>query len=403
MRADAALADRNGSIRAAARSWHKAGAIGEETLKAIEAAVPDDRARVGPVFRVLLFLFTVFAAQAVFGFVWLVFGTVVSTFSRGQETLFAVMAIGFGIGLAVLTEFQIGRLKRSQGGTEAGTSFTALGFILAGLAWCVFEPLNLDNEIGIPLLLGIAAALLAMAAWRWGYPIYSAAATASVLAALTYLPGGRILWIVLPLVAAPFLVRLSDSARLPPALRHGCTAALLVAMVALYAAIHLGSFDLGALEVLRRDFAHLGPASRSPLLRQLSIAATILVPIVFLAIGIRTRRYVFLPLGIGTGTASLVTLRVYVHVAPLWVVLTGSGVALVAVVFGLRRFLDSGPGKERGGFTTDPLFEDLARQRLLEAGAVLASFTPDARTVHEEPKYTGGGGEFGGGGSSSEF
>lgn len=401
MRTDAVQADRNGSIRTATRSWKKAGAIGEETLKAIEAAVPDDRARVGPVFRVLLFIFTVFAANAAFGFVWLVIGAAFSTFSRAQETIFALMAIGFGIGLAALTEFQTGPLKRSQGGTEAGTSFTAFGFVIAGLAWIVFEPLNLEGEVGIPFLLGIAAILLTAAALRWGYPFYAAAAAASFLAALTYLPGGRLFWILLPLMAAPLLMRLSDSERLPPALRHSSAAVLAVGLAGLYVAAHLGSFDLGVLEVLRRDFSD--PASKSPLLRQLSIAATILVPIVYLAIGIRTRRYVFLLLGIGTGIASLVTLRVYVHVAPLWVVLALSGAALVALVFALRHYLDSGPNKERGGFTAEPLFEDLARQSILEAGAAVAAFTPDARTVRDEPKYAGGGGEFGGGGSSSGF
>jgi hypothetical protein len=403
VRADAAQADRNGSVRTAARSWKKAGAIGEETLKAIEAAVPDDRARVGPVFRVLLFLFTLFAANAAFGFVYLVIGTAFSDISQAGETAFAVMAIGFGIALAALTEFQTGPLKRSQGGTEAGTSFAALGFILAGLAWLVFEPFSVDDEAALPLLLGIAAVLLAAAALRWGYPFYAAAATASFLAMLTDFPGARILWIVLPLAAAPLLLRLSDSERLPPALRHCCTAALVVGLVGLYGAVHLGSFDLGALEVLRRSFRDLGPASRSGILRSLSIAATALVPLVYLAIGIRTRRYVFLLLGIGTGIASLITLRVYVHVAPLWVILTLSGAALVAAVFALRRYLDSGPAKERGGFTAEPLFEDFARQRILEAGAAVAAFTPDARTVREEPKYAGGGGEFGGGGSSSEF
>jgi MFS family permease len=400
VRADVAQADRNGSIRAAARSWEKAGAIGEETLKAIEAAVPDDRSRVGPVFRILLFLFTVFAAGAAFGFVMLVVDAVFSSF---EEALAALIATALGVALAALTEFQTGALKRAQGGTEAGTSFASLGFLIGGLSWFITEPFNLDDKVGSPLILGISALLLAVAAWRWGYPFYAAAAAASFLSALVFYPGGRILWIVLPLITAPILLRLSDSERLPPALRHSCTATLVTGLVGLYGAVHLGSFDLGALEVFLRDFSNLGPASKSPLLRQLSIAATALVPVVYLAIGIRTRRYVFFLLGIGTGLASLVTLRVYVHVAPLWVVLTVSGAALVAVVLALRGYLDSGPSKERGGFTAEPLFEDLTRQRILEAGAAVAAFTPDARTLREEPKYAGGGGEFGGGGSSSEF
>lgn len=406
MRPDAAQADRNGFIRAAARSWRKAGAIGEEELKAVEAAVPDDRVRVGPVFRVLLFVFTLFAANAAFGFVWLVVSVPFQGNSHVEDVL-APLAIVFGVVLAALTEIQTGPLKRAQGGTEAGTSFAALCFLMAGLAWIVFEPLHLDDKVGIPFLLGIATALLAAMALRWGYPFYAGAATASLLAAFTYAPGGRLFWIVLPLLAAPFLVRLSDSERLPPALRHSCTAALFVGLIGLYMAVHLGSFDFGALEVFRRDFTGIGPASRSGTLRTLSIVATALVPIVYLGIGIRTRRYVFLLLGIGTGIASLVTLRIYVHLAPLWVVLTLSGVALIAVVFAVRRYLDSGPNnspsKERGGFTAETLFEDLARQRLLEAGAAVISFTPDARTVHDEPKYGGGGGEFGGGGSSTEF
>ncbi|HSU81014.1 MAG TPA: hypothetical protein VLR69_01285, partial [Thermoanaerobaculia bacterium] len=64
----AALADRNASVRAAARAWKEAGAIDVEALAAIEAAYPDDRQGVGPVFRVLLFLFTLISVSGAFGF-----------------------------------------------------------------------------------------------------------------------------------------------------------------------------------------------------------------------------------------------------------------------------------------------------------------------------------------------
>ncbi|HSG38220.1 MAG TPA: hypothetical protein VLE27_01165, partial [Thermoanaerobaculia bacterium] len=70
MNAGAARADRDAAVRSAARSWKKAGAIGEESFKAVESAYPDDRKRVGPVFRVLLFFFTLLTASGGFGFVW---------------------------------------------------------------------------------------------------------------------------------------------------------------------------------------------------------------------------------------------------------------------------------------------------------------------------------------------
>jgi MFS family permease len=400
VRADAALADRNASVRGAARSWRKAEAIDDAALAGVEKLFPDDRARVGPVFRVLLFLFTVLAANALFGFVWLLF------FEGGdtQDTTLVASTIVYGVMLAVLTEFQIGRLKRSQGGTEAATSFVALGYLLGGLGWFALKVLDQSDVNALSVLLVEAALLFAVAAWRWGYPVYAGAAIAALLGAVAHLPFGRVFWIVLPLLAAPFLLRLADSVRLPPAHRNSCEAVLFVSLAGLYVAVHLGSFESGLIEEIGNFGRRAGgPASTSDVLWWLSATATILVPLILLAVTVRTRRYPFLILGLGTAAASCVTLRYYVHLGPLWAVLIGSGIALVAGVFALRRYLDSGPEKERAGFTAAPLFEDLAQQRLLEIGAAVASLTPAARAIHEEPRYSGGGGEFGGGGSTGEF
>lgn len=403
MRPEAARADRRGELRAAARAWRKAGAIDDTTLTAIEAATPDDRVRVGPVFRVLLFLFTVLAAVAALGFVWyLVEGSVGYEY---EEPVLRAIMLAFGIALAALTEVQIGRLKRMQGGTEAGTSFAALVFLIVGAGWFMVDALPWSDLAEAPLVYAIAAALLGVAAWRWGYALYAGAAAAALFLALASAPGARLLWIVLPLAATPFLVRLGDSARLPPALRQGAAAALAVGLIALYVAIHLGSFDAGAIERIPRllAFDAAGPEALPRSLRWLSIVATAVMPVALLALGIHTRRRLFLLLGLGTGAASAITLGSYVHLGPRWAVLTAAGAALVAAVVALRRYLDSGPENERGGFTAEPLFADLERQRLLEAGAVAVALVPEARPIQEEAKFEGRGGDFGGGGASSGF
>jgi len=323
---DAARADRNASIRAAARAWREAGAIDEAALAAVEAACPDDRRRVGPVFRVLLFVFTLIAVSGACGFIW-----------------------------------------------------TLLG-----------NPSDAVN----------AALALAGMAWRWGYPLYAGAAVAALLGSFTVVPGGRLAWIALPLILAPFLIRGAESFRLPPSLRASCAAALGVALAGLYVAVNVASYDQAWLEVWNQNRS-AGPGSEG--WRALVWTATAVVPVACLAIGLSTRRYVFLIVGAGTTVASLITLRFYVHLAPLWAILTLSGALLAGLVVVLRRHLDSSPGKERGGFTAEPLFEDLARGRMLEAGAAVLSLSPEARPVHEEPRFSGGGGSFGGGGSSSEF
>ena len=397
MTPDCERADRNAAVRRAARGWHRAGAVDAATLQAIEAAVPDDRVRAGPVFRVLLFVFTILAVSAGFGFLSLFLGI----FESKNGGVFAVFALVTGIALAVATDYQIVQMRRAQGGTEAATSLLAIGYLLGAATWLVFEPLNLDFRDALPVLCLTGAALAVAAARRWGYPLYAGAAAVALLVALARLPAGRLPWIVLPLAAARFLLRRSASPRLPPSHRSSFTAVLLVALVGLYVAVHLGSWEEQLVEEIGAARLRLPPHGDA--LWWLSAVATALVPVVLLVLGLRGRRYPLLIAGAGTAVASLVTLRWYVHLAPLWVVITASGAALVGLVLGLRRWLDAGPGKERAGFTAEPLFQDLARQRLLEMGAAVASFSPEARNLHEEPKFAGGGGQFGGGGSSSDF
>jgi hypothetical protein len=392
---DCARADRNDAVRGAAGDWQRAGVIDGATRLAIEATVPDDRVRVGPVFRVLLFIFTVIAVSAGFGFLSLFF-------TMKNSGVLAGFALVTGVILALATDFQVVHLRRSEGGTEAATSLLAIGYLVGAAAWWVFETMDFDFRDGLPVLCLAGAFLAAIAAWRWGYPPYAGAAAAAILIALARLPFGRLLWIALPLAAAPFLLRLSESPRLPPSHRASWTLVLGVALAGLYAAVHLGSWEAQLVEEIGQAGV---PPPRSDAVWWLSVAATALVPIILLILGVRGRgrRYPLLILGAGTAVVSLVTLRWYVHLAPLWVVITVSGALLVGLVLGLRRWLDAGPGRERGGFTAEPLFQDLARQRALEMGAAVLSFSPDARNVHEEPKFEGGGGQFGGGGSSAEF
>lgn len=397
MNADAARADRNAAVRKAARAWKEAGAIGEDSLKAVEAAYPDDRSRVGPVFRVLLFLFTLLSAAGGFGFVMALFNGVI----RNTE-VFGPLLLVFGGTSAIATDMLITFLRRRQGGIEAALSLVAVGCLTGFAAWVLFDPLKLDEQAALTGLYVFAALLLAAAAWRWGYPIYAGASAAALLGAVAAVPGGRLAWIALPLAVAPWLGRLADSERLPPAHRDSWRAVLLVGLVGAYVAVNLVSFATRFVEKVGGRWDGPLTAVSDPV-RWLVLAATALLPIAYLAVGVRTRRYPFLLAGLGTGVASVITLVDYADLKPVWAVATLAGALLVAGVFALRRYLETGPGGERHGFTAAPLFGGAERRQWLEAGAAAVTLAPEARTLREEPKFSGGGGEFGGGGSSSEF
>jgi uncharacterized membrane protein YgcG len=186
-----------------------------------------------------------------------------------------------------------------------------------------------------------------------------------------------------------------------PAHRHSADALLAVCLVFLYLAVHLGSWDDRIVEALRggsRDRSSL------PALRPFFAAATAAVPLLVLAAGVVRRRRLLINLGLVALLASIVTLRFYVHVAPLWVALLAGGLAAVAVALGVSRYLDSGADKERHGLTAEPLFDDVEERSALEVAAGIASSTPAARSLGTaEPGFQGGGGQSGGGGATDKF
>src|SRR5262249_14458562 len=99
---------------------------------------------------------------------------------------------------------------------------------------------------------------------------------------------------------------------------------------------------------------------------------------------------------------SIVTLRYFVQVAPLWFVLSVSGTAIVLLALWLERALRRPPGGEISGFTADVLFSDERRQRVLRTARVAATFTPPSPQWAGEKGY-GGGGRCGGGGAPEKF
>jgi hypothetical protein len=387
MRADGALAERRFEVREAAAGWRRAGAIDEATHATIVAAYPDDRARLGPVFRVLVFLFTVVAMS---GFLGLFEMAIVTSARRAGWIVLLLSAAA----LVALTEFQIGVLRRRQGGTESATAFLGLCCLVGGFVWFTERA-----KLGVDIALAVGVLALALAAHRWGYALFAGAAAVGVCVLLARTPFGRILWIVAAVAIAPRVVTLADSGRLAPALRRCCDAIVVVSLVCLYLAVDLGSWDTGLVERVRD---HADGGSRAGALRPLLVAGTALVPVAALVWGIATRRRLLINLGLVGVLASLVTLRVYVHVAPLWVALLCGGSVAISLALAIRRHLDAGPGRERGGFTAEPVFGDPNKRGALEVAASVASLSPTARPPGR-PGFEGEGGQFGGGGASTKF
>ena len=148
---------------------------------------------------------------------------------------------------------------------------------------------------------------------------------------------------------------------------------------------------------------HGAAPRRAWFIRLLSGVATAVVPAVFLAWGIRARRTLLLAVGLAAAALSAVTLRYYVHVAPLWVILSACGAILVGTALAIQRALRQRPDGEWRGLTAAPLYEREHGISPLAAIAAHAVGGAHVSTPEEQGRLETGGGGYGGGGASGTY
>jgi hypothetical protein len=379
---------RTEEIRRAARGWREAGIVDAATLARIEASCPDERPRLATVWKVLLFVVATVAVCAAIAALYMLF----SRPSGGPM-------IVYGLALAGTTEL-FRDPRRTDNGIAAATSFWSLAFVLAGIG-IVFVKGHRGESATITAVLAFAVVTLATACWRWGFAVYGYAAVAAAFLLLAQVPAARALWILAGALLVVVLPRWFGRSSLALAYRTALEGSWAVAAAVLYFAVNRYSLDHGWVELLRAapGSTHGEPSGVSRLIASI---ATAILPPVFVAWGIRSRRALVLDTGVVLAALSLVTLRAYVHIAPLWVLLTAAGIVLVGAALALGRNLRNAPGAERRGFTARSFSSPRSG---LEAVAVVAAFAPSAATPRspESGGFSPGGGGYGGGGATGDF
>ena len=393
MNREMVAAERAREVREAARSWRRAGFVSTEVLNRILPLYPDDRIRFGPGFRALAFIFTGIGVWATVGLSMVLLKP---SGSAGWGAL-----LGFWAGACfVLTELQIGPGRRADAGAESATAYSSV--LLAVLGFVAFaDALTTDTGSRAIMVqaLGASSVLCALTAWRWGDRLLSAGAALSGFALLAHTSQGRLLWLVVSVALIPICLKGARDARLAPSHRSGAAIVGAVAIVALYGAVHIWSFDQRMIES-----AHSYSLTQTPLpLRPLSILATALLPPLLLIVGWRRREPLLIYSGLLLIGVSIATIRLYRAVMPLSLALILIGAACLAVALGVRRFLRSGEKGERAGFTADPLFDDTNRTEAIRSVVAVATFAPAAQAAPARPAFEGGGGSFGGGGASGAY
>ncbi len=395
MSPEQARAERAQAARETARAWRRAGLLDWAAAAHVERSFPDDRRRFGPVLRTLAYGFTVFAVGAAFALVLVLLD------AHSDDTI-GVLAFVSTLALVGATELLKGPLRLANAGVESATGQLAPLATLGAVMW-LLSKISTGSPYGLLVALLVATGAYALAAFRWGSTVGALLATACLGGALAQLPGARLSWLAVALLVVPLTLRGSEESGLPPSHRRSCLAVSLLLVAGVYIAFHLGSYD----EHLLEDsvvYLHRALARQWVPPRGVFVATTALLPVAVLALGVSLRHRLLTLLGAALVAASLVTLRAYVHVAPLWLVLSVSGVALIVLALGLRRWLHGGAARERGGFTAEDLAGEERTLKLLETAVAVAVASPAPRADQDSPaRFEGGGGGFGGGGASDQF
>jgi hypothetical protein len=385
--ADAARVE---EVRAAARGWAHAKAIDPPTLSAIETAYPETRLTLHPAWRVLIFFLGTVTVGAFFGGIFMSLGGIQDF--RWPAAIFALV-------LAVATELLRGS-RLSGTGADAATSFQALVYLMVAAA--LF--LDVRGDAGLTVLLGIACASAALAAWRWGFWFYAMNAAACGYILLGRMPFARPVWIVVSALVMALTYRRLDSPPIAPPHRRSLAAVFAVSSAALYTAVNLFALDRHFIERIRGSwfgrFTEIAPMFGP--LRLAAALATAAFPVVFLLLGIRARRRLLLAIGIASAVLSASTFRYYFPIGPRWAWLTACGAVLIAAALWANRRLRESAGGAWRGLTAAPLYA-IETGGISPLGALGAHVAVPASPEPERSGFTGGGGGFGGGGASGQY
>jgi hypothetical protein len=394
MRRESIAWERAAAVRDAADGWRRAGAIGAPTLEAIKNAYPDPCVTPSAVWCVL-------TAVMVTAIVLCSFGAFALAI-RPREVGLSLLLWLFGAACVVATERLEVSPRLARRGAAGATAFWGILLFLGGLGLLLNTIPAIPGEDALRLFLLTSALMWAAACWRWGSPLFAGLSAASFFVLLAQVRFGRVLWIVVGVVLAGVAARRLDDGALAPSHRRAAMVVLLAAVAAIYVALNIYSLDHDLLDTLRP----LAPQRVVPsaVLFAGAAVATAVLPLGVLAWGWRSRRTVLLDAGIVLVALSLVTLRYYVHIAPLWAVLLVFGATLVALALAVERGLRRVPGGEQAGFTTDALFSDDRGQHVLQVVTVAGTLTPAAAaTASAEKSFVPGGGASGGAGASGKF
>jgi len=375
------------------KDWAGEGFLSAAQRELLDPETVSDLRRTNIFLRIVLFLFTLLIVGAAIGLFYVLFLEHSSESTAGILLLFSA-AICY-----VAAELAVSEARFYRHGIEEALAVCSVGLLCLGMEMTVFS--HSPRETGFP----VPAAGVVVSLWIWhrfGLPYAPLAAMLFAAALPGYFTSSHAAQH--GIVAALYALGLVTIALIRRSHRHTClnqeySIAEALLWLGIYLALNLQVWEF--LSQWWRALRGAGPEVSGPFYWTTWVLIWCLPPVV-LARGLREKDRFVIAAGAIAALLTFATNKPYLG----WPRHTWDpmllGALLIAVALLLRRWLSSGPGEIRHGFTARRLSgKDLSWMNAGSSAFGLVS--PSMITPSPQSEFRFGGGESGGGGASSDF
>ena len=378
---------RNLEIVKHAKQWLKQDIISREQWETIRHEYPAEFYHPNVFIRILMFIATLIALGGATGMLGLIFVEV-------AEDSIWFLSILYGLGsFVILDRFFIGSKKHYKSGVTEALLYHSILFLILGVAGMT----EFDEDV----TLWFSLLVISFVAYRYIDLISTAAALllgSYILFHTLYDMGGifqQIIPICFIVFFTPmyFVIRSLKKKHATDPWHVSLVIAEAYSLVVIYAA---GNYlVVRELSVALMDM-YLEEGQDIPF-AFLFYGLTVIVPVLYLYVGIRYKDIVLLRVSLLAIGFSVFTFKYYYSLGHPEISLTAAGAVLIGVTLALLNYLRT----PKHGFTRENILSE--KWGNVNAEAFIISQTLGGNKVTVDDTAGGGGGKFGGGGASGEF
>lgn len=385
----------NLAIRRTTKHWFKKGMVTEEEQKAIAAKYQTPYKHSNIFARIGYFIFTLIIQASAYGLFILFFAAEVNT------TSISVACILFGACNYAFAEYFVSSEKNIKSGIIDALLYTGLVFICAGIILPLPYDLK-DNQPVITFLIIFPFVTFVAVRFADAFLALISFACLLIINGLLVLKLGTTGKIILPFesMGLSYLVYyLVVKQKKKDAMRYwnNCLTILEIAgLTALYLSGNYMTIRKLTESLLNTT---IGPG-QDIMLAPVFYAYTILVPLIYVWLGLKRKNYTFLRLGLLLLVGGILSIKYYHSFMPAEYAMTLGGAVMILVAYFSIRYLKT----PQHGITFE-IEEQNAKHKAITNIANIAISQVMASQPHptkpDGPEF--GGGDFGGGGAGADF